>query len=182
MKNMKDIYPTPYEDELLGILQEECAEVIQIISKIRRFGLHSHHPLDNKRITNQEHLAHEIGDIFGMVELLMNAAPEGVQPLFTQEQLDRFSRLKQQKIAALTASSPKGRSHAVPLAQGIAARGVVLAVEEDGKLLFDSKPVIHTSEASWKDEATRVAMLNPGKRVVALKVVGAVVDDGVRWE
>ena len=86
------------------------------------------------------------------------------------------------KVAALTASSPKGRSHAASLAQGIAARGVVLAVEEDGKLLFGSKPVIHTSEASWKDEATRVAMLNPGKRVVALKVVGAVVAGGIRWE
>lgn len=64
---------SPRTLELLEILQEEAAEVIQAVSKIKRFGTHSVHPDDPLRITNIEHLVTEIGDVVGMVDLLTNS-------------------------------------------------------------------------------------------------------------
>ena len=55
-------------EEALGILQEECAEVIVEVSKIRRFGLNTHHYK-----TGQEHremLEIEIGDVLALVDIL----------------------------------------------------------------------------------------------------------------
>lgn len=65
--------------EILDILQEECAEVIQEISKCRRFGIDSYHP-DGR--LHSEHLEQEIGDIVFMIELLHEAgviSEEGLQ-------------------------------------------------------------------------------------------------------
>ncbi len=53
--------------EVIDITQEECAEVIQAISKIRRFGLHTQH----NGVTNQAHLEEEVGDLMCMVELMV---------------------------------------------------------------------------------------------------------------
>ena len=53
--------------EIMNIAQEECAEVIQAISKVKRFGLTSVH---NGR-SNQAHLEEEIGDLLCMIELLI---------------------------------------------------------------------------------------------------------------
>jgi NTP pyrophosphatase (non-canonical NTP hydrolase) len=47
--------------ETLIITQEECAEVIQVISKIMRFGLDE----------NDHRLESELGDLLCMVDLLM---------------------------------------------------------------------------------------------------------------
>lgn len=47
--------------ELLTILQEECAEVIQRVSKVKRFGQDKH---------NLDLLAKEVGDLVCMIELL----------------------------------------------------------------------------------------------------------------
>jgi NTP pyrophosphatase (non-canonical NTP hydrolase) len=55
--------------EVLDILQEEAAEVIQAVSKIRRFGWDNNHPSSTQ--SNLEHLEEELGDIQAMVELLM---------------------------------------------------------------------------------------------------------------
>lgn len=52
------IKPTKRQQELLDLLQEECAEVIQIISKIRRFGFDSEH---NGK-TNADLLTQELTD------------------------------------------------------------------------------------------------------------------------
>lgn len=49
-------------DEALNLMQEECAEIIQIISKIRRFGFSSHHPDDSERRTNLLLFNDEVGD------------------------------------------------------------------------------------------------------------------------
>lgn len=57
------------EKEILNILMEECAEVIQAISKILRFGFESAHP-DNPTYTNREHLTEELGDLHCMMNLL----------------------------------------------------------------------------------------------------------------
>jgi NTP pyrophosphatase (non-canonical NTP hydrolase) len=54
--------------EILDILQEECAEVIVEISKCRRFGLDSRHY--KTHIEHKEMLEQEIGDVLAMVDLL----------------------------------------------------------------------------------------------------------------
>lgn len=54
--------------EVMDILQEECAEVIQAVSKISRFGLDNLKP--GKPKTNREHLEEELGDLYAMIEIL----------------------------------------------------------------------------------------------------------------
>ena len=54
--------------EVLLILQEECAEVIQAVSKISRFGLDNLKP--GKPKTNRDHLEEELGDLYAMIEIL----------------------------------------------------------------------------------------------------------------
>ena len=56
--------------EILLILQEECAEVTQAISKCFRFGPDQMKP--GKEFTNINMLEEEIGDLFAMVELLVD--------------------------------------------------------------------------------------------------------------
>ena len=58
-----------YSEECLITLGEECAEVIQAISKILRFGFTSWHPND-PTTNNLEHLQIEIGDLVCMIDLL----------------------------------------------------------------------------------------------------------------
>jgi NTP pyrophosphatase (non-canonical NTP hydrolase) len=54
--------------EVMNILSEECAEVIQAVSKCNRFGLDNMKP--GKPLTNAQHLEGEIGDVLAMVDLL----------------------------------------------------------------------------------------------------------------
>jgi NTP pyrophosphatase (non-canonical NTP hydrolase) len=54
--------------EALGILQEECAELISAVSKINRFGQSCINP--NTGLSNQEALEREIGDVLYMIEYL----------------------------------------------------------------------------------------------------------------
>ena len=56
------------DQEIMDIAQEECAEVIQAISKVRRFGMTSKHP--DKKQNNREHLEEEIGDLVCMFDLM----------------------------------------------------------------------------------------------------------------
>jgi NTP pyrophosphatase (non-canonical NTP hydrolase) len=58
------------EREVMNILSEECAEVIQAISKCHRFGLDNYKP--GKPKTNREHLEEEIGDLLAMVDILLD--------------------------------------------------------------------------------------------------------------
>jgi NTP pyrophosphatase (non-canonical NTP hydrolase) len=57
------------DHEILSITQEECAEVIQAISKIFRFGFDSRHP--DKGYDNREHLEEELGDLQCMIALMI---------------------------------------------------------------------------------------------------------------
>lgn len=57
-------------EENLDILQEEAAEIIQIISKIKRFGFYSTYPQDDT--SNLSHLHQEIGDLQAMVDVLID--------------------------------------------------------------------------------------------------------------
>lgn len=54
--------------QVMGVLIEECAEVIQAVSKIYRFGL------DNSwnGITNKQSLVTEIGDVLALIDILIN--------------------------------------------------------------------------------------------------------------
>ena len=69
--------------EILTILQEECAEVIQIASKIHRFG---HHPDNMKR------LAEELGDLQCMIDLCVE------HDLVDVTKLQIYSQEKRQKL------------------------------------------------------------------------------------
>jgi len=77
-------------EEIFIIAQEECAELIQEISKIRRFGLDSMHR------DGQSHrlkLTQEAGDVLAMIELMK------AQGLFTDTELQaamaaKFLKLK----------------------------------------------------------------------------------------
>ena len=55
--------------EAMDITQEECAEVIQAISKISRFGIDNYKP--GKPKTNREHFEEELGDLLDMVDILL---------------------------------------------------------------------------------------------------------------
>jgi NTP pyrophosphatase (non-canonical NTP hydrolase) len=75
--------------EILGILQEECAEVIQEVSKCRRFGIDSRH---RSGPSHREMLEQEIGDLMCMIELLHQ---EG---LITEEGLMIAKQNKEAKL------------------------------------------------------------------------------------
>ena len=56
------------EKEVMLIAQEECAEVVQAISKVFRFGMDDVHPTTNK--SNRDSLEEEVGDLLCMLELM----------------------------------------------------------------------------------------------------------------
>lgn len=74
--------------EIFDILQEECAEVIQAISKIRRFGLDEVY----NGTTNREHLEEEIGDLQCMIALLCS------KNIVREENMIKASKQKLQKL------------------------------------------------------------------------------------
>ena len=75
--------------EILDILQEECAEVIVAISKIRRFGINNSYKDGG---TQREHLVQELGDVTLLVELLH------AHQLFTDKELHAAQVRKSQKL------------------------------------------------------------------------------------
>jgi NTP pyrophosphatase (non-canonical NTP hydrolase) len=76
--------------EVMNILSEECAEVIQAISKCHRFGLDNFKP--GKPLTNAQHLEGEIGDLLAMVDLLKS------NNIVTQQGLDIAKAAKIEKL------------------------------------------------------------------------------------
>lgn len=78
------------------------------------------------------------------------------------------------------------RNHAPNVHAGISSKGVVIArvAKHDGveHLLFGSKPAIHTTEASYRDEMTRLATEYPGTKFVACKITSSVISGGMKWE
>ena len=57
------------DNEVMDILQEECAEVIQAVSKIRRFGIDNAKP--GTDYDNRAHLEEEVGDVLAMIDILL---------------------------------------------------------------------------------------------------------------
>jgi len=77
--------------EILIITQEECAEVVQEISKIFRFGIDNLH---KDGMPHQEKLEQEIGDLLCMINLL--TAHGLIRPdTVTQAVKNKANKLKQ---------------------------------------------------------------------------------------
>jgi len=58
------------QQDILDILQEECAELIQMVSKCRRFGIDEQHLKAEK--PNRDRLTEEIGDVLAMINLCIS--------------------------------------------------------------------------------------------------------------
>lgn len=56
-------------EHLLDILIEECAEVIQRVTKAKRFGLYEVQP--EQSLTNQERIVYELNDVIATANLLL---------------------------------------------------------------------------------------------------------------
>jgi NTP pyrophosphatase (non-canonical NTP hydrolase) len=54
--------------QVLSVLTEECAEVIQAVSKINRFGLNN----EWQGVTNKQSLITEIGDVLALILVLVD--------------------------------------------------------------------------------------------------------------
>jgi NTP pyrophosphatase (non-canonical NTP hydrolase) len=78
--------------ETLGILQEECAEVIVEVSKIRRFGLDTANYNSGMTNTHRDQLAHELGDVLAMIDILLD------QDIVSQTTLDLYKQQKKDKL------------------------------------------------------------------------------------
>jgi len=68
-RNLKQV--NDHQEECLNILQEECAEVIQAASKIKRFGLIGK-PVNHTE-SNLQNLEMELGDVLALVDMVTNA-------------------------------------------------------------------------------------------------------------
>ena len=76
--------------EVMDILQEECAEVIQAVSKISRFGLDNFKP--GKPKTNREHLEEELGDMLAMIDIML------ANKVVNRDNLETAKRAKIEKL------------------------------------------------------------------------------------
>lgn len=88
---------TPYEREILTILQEECAEIIVYTSKAIRFGLDDGYP--GRLETNREAIGRELGDLDAVIEL---AKQNGLFSILSRhsafaEKLEKLARYMQHK-------------------------------------------------------------------------------------
>jgi NTP pyrophosphatase (non-canonical NTP hydrolase) len=77
-------------NEVMDILQEEAAEVIQAVSKIRRFGVDNSKP--GTEYTNRQHLEEELGDMLAMIDILM------INDVVSWANLHRAKRAKIEKL------------------------------------------------------------------------------------
>lgn len=80
---------SPKVEEILDILQEECAEVIQAISKCRRFGMENEYKEGG---TQREHLIQELGDVTLLIELLK------AHQLYSDKDMRRAQLIKADKL------------------------------------------------------------------------------------
>jgi NTP pyrophosphatase (non-canonical NTP hydrolase) len=80
---------TEKEREILGITQEECAEVIQAVSKCVRFGIDNEHKSGK---TQRENLSMEVGDLVCMIGLMIEAG------LVKEEDINRARDEKIEKL------------------------------------------------------------------------------------
>lgn len=70
-------------DEVLTITQEECGELVQVISKVRRFGMKS----------NRDNLVKEAGDVLCMIDLLIDMG------VVAKDEIDIAKQCKREKLS-----------------------------------------------------------------------------------
>lgn len=75
---------------VMAVLQEECAEVIQAVSKINRFGMHG----EWQGVTNRQALITEIGDVLAIVNVLLEETDINI----TEEDLELAIQAKLKKL------------------------------------------------------------------------------------
>jgi|ERR1041384_451035 NTP pyrophosphatase (non-canonical NTP hydrolase) len=90
-------YPTEREQEALDLLQEECCEVGQAISKIRRFGLDFRAKGGSAPYTNKEELQREVWDILIYFDVLQTMGlidldPKGLEHYLATEKLEKLQK------------------------------------------------------------------------------------------
>ena len=81
---------TKVEHEIMAIAQEECAEVVQAISKIFRFGLTAKHP--DRTYDNKAQLEEEIGDLICMVSLMVEKG------IVNESNIEQAAKRKRKKL------------------------------------------------------------------------------------
>ena len=77
-------------EEALGILQEECAEVIVEVSKIRRFGLDTIHYKTG--VKHSTMLEMEVGDVLALIDILVD------QGVLDRDGLEVATKNKKRKL------------------------------------------------------------------------------------
>jgi NTP pyrophosphatase (non-canonical NTP hydrolase) len=75
---------------VMAVLQEECAEVIQAVSKINRFGMNG----EWQGVTNKQSLVTEIGDVLAIIKVLMEETDINI----TEDDLEVAIRAKLKKL------------------------------------------------------------------------------------
>lgn len=75
--------------EVMAILQEECSEVTQAVSKCFRFGIDGEY---NGR-TNRQQLEEELGDLLAMIDILIYHSVIDYKNLEIHK-LNKFTKLK----------------------------------------------------------------------------------------
>lgn len=89
-KDLKHV--NEHQEECLNILQEECAEVIQAASKMKRFGIYGRK--EGAELNNLENLEMELGDVLAMIDLCREA---GIG--ITEEGLEAAKISKKQRLS-----------------------------------------------------------------------------------
>lgn len=91
MKNFNKL--TPAELERLSCLAEECAEVIQCVSKVIRHGYADYSPNDPTHTDNRKNLERELGDLrYWMIRM-------SVEGDVSRDEIHRNADLKGAKVA-----------------------------------------------------------------------------------
>ena len=75
---------------VMAVLQEECAEVIQAVSKINRLGMQG----EWQGVTNKQALVTEIGDVLAIIKVLMKETDINI----TEDDLEKAVEAKLKKL------------------------------------------------------------------------------------
>ena len=127
---------TKLQLELLGLLQEECAEVIQIVSKIRRFGLESVNPYDPTH-NNRTLLEHEIGDVRLIIQLLTEKYGEKMIDEYRIQARSRWKRVKLQEHGIIPKPPTLSEFMNTPAAEALADLFEEVQADEAKERRFD---------------------------------------------
>lgn len=84
---------TAAEAERLAILAEEAGEVVQAVGKILRHGYDSRHPDATRFDSNRNDLSKELGDLIGLVDLMVQARDLDQAPIMIRRR-GKIQRLR----------------------------------------------------------------------------------------